>query len=258
MGEYWNTKAASKSRRPLTPSMRADGLTFSMDRSYGAKRRGVFDSAFEDTASRFEKIVDRQFWRYARENLFGNPPTREWCGVRVSLSSFDFAYVLSQIAGRLPRGGSVVEIGAGYGGLARILLDYDPTMWLMLVDLEPISRIQEYYLRNVGRISGISETGLVYGGIRLASKMPNRLVDAVISTKMMCELDLKEVDAYLVRIDNALRTGGIFYCVHHDECRNNFEEWNIPPNWVLEREEDFPFRSFEKERYWRERLWRRA
>lgn len=246
MGEYWNTKAAIKSRRPLTPNMRADGLTFSMDRSYGAKRRGVFDSAFEDTASRFEKIVDRQFWRYAREHPFGNPPTREWCGVQAGPSSFDFVYVLSQIADRLPRGGSVVEIGAGFGGLARILMEFDPTMSLTLVDLEPVSRIQMYYLHNVG-----------CRGVRFVRCVPDSPVDMVVSTRALCELDLKEVDAYLVGIDNALRAGGILYCVHHDECRNNFEDWSIPLGWVLERDADFPFRSFKKERYWREKLWRK-
>lgn len=247
MGEYWNTKAASKSRHHLTPNMRADGLTFSMDRSYGAFRRGIYDKAFEETARHFEEIVDRRFWPYAREHPFGNPPSREWNGVRASLSSLDHAYVLSQIADRLPRGGCVVEIGAGFGGLARILIDYDPMMRLTLVDLEPVSRIQEYYLRNVG-----------CRGVRFLDKMPSRPVDAVISTRTMCELNLKEVDAYLLGIDYALRRDGFFYCVHHDACRNDFARWSIPPGWVLEGDEDFPFRTFETERHWRERRWRKT
>lgn len=247
MGEYWARKAANKSRRTLTPKMRADGLTHSMDRSYGAKRSGVYDRSFEDTTRLFERIVERHFWTYAEEHPFGQPKRKRWRDRQASLSSLDFAYVLSRMADHLPRGGSVVEIGAGFGGLARALLAYDPTMSLTLVDLESISCMQRYYLENV-----------MCHGVRFASEIPVGPVDAVISTRMMCEIDLEEVDKYLLGIDSVLKPGGTFYCVHHDRCRNNFDQWSIPPGLVLEREGCFPFHSFETERHWRERLWRKA
>lgn len=255
MGEFWLPYAREKEGAELTPYFRRDGTTKHMDRTYGAVQRErnpgyknarhYFDGEFEHDCRTFQKMVPRRFWSLAREYSFGNPRTGKWMGMRVGLTSLDFAYMIWRLHPWLKKAETVLEIGGGFGGLARTLLDHKPSLRMTLVDLAPMLRIQEYFLRNTGRCTNVTlAKNEVPDGTRF---------DVVVAARMMCELDLNEVGRHLGAIDQALNPGGIFYCVHHLECINRFRDWPLP-KWERLLDRQFPF---ERRKNWREKIWAR-
>ncbi len=141
---------------------------------------------------------------------------------------------------------SILELGAGFGGLARAILKRWPDMKIALVDLDPMLRIQEYYLRNT-----------TYRGasIRFLPAFPPESFDVIIATRMMCELDIGEVNIYLKSIDRAIDSG-VFYCIFHEKCINRYAGWRIPSWWVALVDDIFPFGNRELKQ-WREKIWLR-
>lgn len=255
MGKFWGPYARQKEGVELTPQFRQDGTTKHMDRTYGAVQREknpayknarhYFDAEFERDCRSFQKIVPQGFWMLAEEYPFGGARTGEWLDTRATLTSLDFTYMVWRLHQWLPSLGKVLEIGGGFGGLAQTMLRHNPSLEITLVDLPPMLRIQEYYLRNTGFSGHLTfAENEIPEGTRF---------DVIVAARMMCELDLCEVGRHLEAIDQALAPGGIFYCVHHLECINRFKDWPLP-RWKMLYDGQFPF---ETRKNWREKIWTR-
>ncbi|MCP4201797.1 MAG: putative sugar O-methyltransferase [bacterium] len=233
--------------------MRCDGTTGHMDRNYQAnskppRNRLHFDKQFPVDLKTFMDRVPREFWGMAEEHPFGEPRCHPVPGIgQVSLSSIEFAWSAWRLWPYLKRAKRVVEIGGGYGGMARMILSHFPRVELTIVDLAPMLAIQRYYLEN---------TGIDVGRVTFAQERVPMLTgqfDLAVATKVMCELDPDEVNNHLKDLDDVLAVGAPFYVVHHRKCINRMEDWQVPA-WGSLMEERFPF---EVVKNWWERIWQK-
>jgi len=246
MGQYWDPIEREKRSMSLTPQMRRDGLTHHMDTTYQAMRHSTspiesIDGQYEIDLQTFFRIVPMAHWSCAEEHPFGAPLTIDFDSMQVSLSTIEFAYIVWRLKRWLTRASSLLEIGGGYGGLTRILRKYSPSLDITIVDLAPMLAIQQYYLQHTAEHA-----------VWLSLSIPaDQSYDLIVATRVLCELDLSDTNDYLTEINDHLKPGGIFYCVYHERCINNHEEWIIP-QWDLVDERKFPFQIH---KHWLEKIW---
>ncbi len=130
------------------------------------------------------------------------------------------AYYVGQLAQSLPPsywdGAAVLEIGAGYGSLARLLKRFFPHIRYVMTDLPERLVLQAYYLvhsfpgATFDIIDGTSNTGQPTADFtfvptwRLAD-IPDRSIDIVVNTQSMQEMKLEQVDYYLAHVERMAR-----------------------------------------------------
>ena len=88
-----------------------------------------------------------------RNDLVGNPRLSTYDGVgAISPTTLRYAKVLTdlEVAFGDPTGADVVEIGVGYGGQARLIMERWNVRSYTLVDLGPVLRLSERYLSQLG------------------------------------------------------------------------------------------------------------
>lgn len=240
-GKFWTPHATKKIGVRLGPNMRRDGTTDHMDTAYQMTqpRREVVtvDAAW----SAFKKAVPERWWPFAKEDPYGGIQMQDG----MSVSSIEFCYHLFRIAKDLSP--NVLEIGGGYGGMARTILQFREHTAITIVDLEPMLRIQKHYLENTS----------AGGRFSFATEIPNARFGLAMNTRSMCEMDLAEVNAYLARLNEALVLYGKFYSVNHDECQNSFKDWKVPANWRLIDKRAFPL-PWKTGFTWVERTWEKT
>lgn len=245
-GKYWKPRAEEKIGIPLGPTMRKDGTTAGIDMSYQMTlpRREVV--TFKIMWAAFKKAVPEHWWSFAEEDPYG--------GVIIdkngaSLSSLEFCYSLYRIHEHLIDYTRFLEIGAGYGGMARMLLRRGVRL-VTIVDLPPMLRIQRHYLNNIASWKG---------HVSFATEIPDAQFDFAMNTRSFCEMDLSEVNAYFARLDEVLVPGGRFYSVNHDECKNKFVDWRVPRGWKLVDERIYPLPWKTGAKFaWKERTWEKG
>lgn len=245
-------KTAAVHAHGLTEMMRRNGVTKNMDPAFGALGKKSQEERFDKTLQCFIEHVPSNFALWANEDPFGGverrPHSSVPAGQEVSITSMLFSYFLWRISGMLHAGVRVLEIGGGYGGLARVLAEYEPTIKMTMVDLSISLEIQRFYLANT------SEAAFAF-----SSMVPDGPFDLAVSTKCFCELDVEIVNHYLTEIDRALRhprsyllRGGYFYCVSRDDWReNSFDSWRIPSSLEIVDRRVYPFEPNYTERLWR-------
>lgn len=240
-GKFWTPRAAKKIGIRLGPNMRKDGTTDHMDTAYQMTQPRREVVTVDDAWGAFKRVVPEEWWPYAREDPYGGVVIENG----MSVSSIEFCYHLFRIAKYLRPYVSpyVLEIGGGYGGMARTILQFTRVV-ITIVDLEPMLRIQKHYLENTSK----------GGWVGFATEIPEKRFGFAMNTRSMCEMDLAEVNSYLARLDEVLLPGAHFYSVNHDECINNFKDWRVPSRWKLIDERTFPL-PWKKGFAWVERTW---
>jgi hypothetical protein len=228
MGKYWAGKAEDRRHAPLGPSMRADGTTINMDFSYRSHfLKHTYKEDINNYWRMFKDMVPHSWWEYATEDPYGGVEIHNREGNAVSLSSMEFCYMvmrLTQITPSLPH--DVLEIGGGYGGFARTYIKALYPGKLTIVDLPPMLRIQQHYLRRTAPSSNIE----------FLDHLPDHRFQIAISARTFCELDIEEVNLYLANLNC-----DYFYCIAHIDCMNNFADWKIPDHWAMINTRMFPF-----------------
>lgn len=134
------------------------------------------------------------------------------------------------LAGR--RRSVFLEIGGGYGGLARLLRLAVPEAQLMLVDLPERLSLQAYFLSRSFPDARIvaSDDAVVVSGVGggdgpdivllppwSVADLPDGSADVVINTHSMQEMRPDQMEYYLRHIERVCR--GHFYCVNRYEKR---------------------------------------
>lgn len=120
---------------------------------------------------RYSSLLPHLPWTKYRENdAFGNPRLHEYTQLQVSLEDYWFSHTtlryiyfaldlvsfLKQTWTVPPSTFSIVEIGGGYGGQCKMVIDtlayFYPTMTVeyTIIDLDPVSRLQQKYLHRIG------------------------------------------------------------------------------------------------------------
>ncbi len=209
--------------------------------------------------SLYERIADGipgKFRPFLEESPIGNPRALEIDGVRVTQSSLEYTYMLSHLDPYLEGADVVVDVGGGYGGLARLVKLARPGARVVLLDLPETNAIQTYFLASAfpgAKVLGLSDV------VRLddidAGKLdldflilPGQLFDrlspgsfqAVVNTRSMMEMDLETVGFYIRQIQEKLREGGIFYCVNRYEKKTRLKDYPFDDRWRVSYSEPWP------------------
>jgi putative sugar O-methyltransferase len=172
-------------------------------------------------------------------------------GIPVTASSIEFAYMASRILeamGRAPEKVSALEIGGGYGGLARALGEALYLRRYLMVDFDPMLKLAEFYLEGNSFLSR-PEYWYITPDRLFGDPMVRGLLesgfDLVINTRSLGEMPEGEIKRYLTIIEQTIRPGGVFYCVNHAETRDRpprigVRDWPLSDKWAISREVPYP------------------
>lgn len=163
----------------------------------------------------------------------GSPSCVSVGGKRFNLHDLPLIYHLWQItraaADALSGRSTIVEIGAGHGGLSAKLKDLYPEARIILFDLPEVNAVQSYYLSerfpdariiNYGDIEtgGISLDDADFDFAILPGWMIEQLgdgsVDLVINLRSMMEMNSEIIEFYFRHVQRTVHSGGLFACVN--------------------------------------------
>ena len=96
--------------------------------------------------SYYPSLID-QFPKFKSNDTIGNPPILNVDGHQISSGIVNFSYVLSDILLKIGdiSNMSIVEIGSGYGGQAKIIQDYGCAKYTC-IDIQPTLSLAKKYL----------------------------------------------------------------------------------------------------------------
>lgn len=207
----------------------------------------------------YQRLSDRipaKFRKFLEESPIGGPRTHEVGGIRLTQSSLEYTYMLSHLNPYLDSVRVAVDIGGGYGGLARLIKLARPGMRLVLLDLPEANAIQTYFLANAfphANVLGLTDVValeridprsldfdfLVLPG-QLFERLPKSSFEAVINTRSMMEMDSSTVGFYLGQIQEKLPEGGVFYCVNRYAKKTRLKDYPFDQRWRVAYSEPWP------------------
>jgi putative sugar O-methyltransferase len=193
---------------------------------------------------------------FLEESPIGNPRVLEVEGLRLTQSSLEYTYMLSHLAPYLESVKVVVDVGGGYGGLARLIKLARPGIRLVLLDLPETNAIQTYFLANAfpgAALLGLSDvvamleidvSTLDFDFLVLPGQLFERIrplsFEAVINTRSMMEMDLPTVGFYIDQIQRKLAPGGFFYCVNRYEKKTRLRDYPFDERWRVAFDAPWP------------------
>jgi putative sugar O-methyltransferase len=200
--------------------------------------------------------IPKKYHPHVEESPIGNPTTIERDGRKVSGSTIEYAFMLSHIAPFLEKSRVVVEIGGGYGGLARAIKKTYRSLKYVLLDLPEANAIQTYYLKKCFPDGEHLYASDVYEKTRVnpeeqnfdflvlpgpfIEKLPADSVDLFINTRSMMEMNLETVSFYFEHMHRQLRPGGAFYCINRYEKKTRLKDYPFDENWYLSYSSPWP------------------
>ncbi len=215
-----------------------------------AEGMDLSDAAWHDVPwSRSERwlytVMIRLLWSYARrhdqvnatsldEPTLGDPLPTYTDGRLISQDVANSALEVSAMAralgGRRPH--SILEVGAGYGRTAYVLLNVFPESHYTIVDIEPALSISRWYLSSLfptDRLTFLSPDQL--------GSLPARAFDLALSISSLQEMTPAQVEAYLSFFDRVGSPGTVYLKQWHswhnaeDNVTLPFADYPIPPRW---------------------------
>ncbi|WP_028063237.1 putative sugar O-methyltransferase [Solirubrobacter soli] len=122
---------------------------------------------------------------------------------------------------------SILEIGAGYGRVAYVLLSLFPDATYTIVDIEPAQTIQRWYLSHF------------FAPERLRFLSPDQIdeivpgsIDLGVAISSLHEMTKEQVADYLQLFDRAAAGGNVYL--------KQFENWTNPVDGIVQRFDDYP------------------
>ena len=217
-----------------------------------AERVDLSDTAWHDVLwSRSERwnyaVMIRLLWHYARrqdridatslaEPTLGDPLPAYLHGRLISQdlanSVLEANAIARALSGRRPQ--SILEIGAGYGRTAYVLLNVFPESHYTVVDIEPALSISRWYLSSLfpaDRLSFLSPGELV--------SLPASAFDLALSISSLQEMLPGQVAAYLSLFDRVGSPGTVYlkqwrrWHNPEDDVTLTFAEYPVPKRWQL-------------------------
>jgi putative sugar O-methyltransferase len=193
---------------------------------------------------------------FLEESPLGNPRVLEIDGVGVTQSSLEYTYMLSHLEPYLDGVRVMVDVGGGYGGLARLLKLSRPGLRVVLLDLPEVNAIQTYFLTRSfpdAKVLGLSDVVdsnpidpaqidfdfLILPGQLLERLRPHSF-EAVANTRSMMEMDPSTVEFYLRQIQEKLAPGGFFYCLNRYEKKTRLKDYPFDDKWRVALSEPWP------------------
>ncbi|GMR24380.1 MAG: hypothetical protein BMS9Abin37_2917 [Acidobacteriota bacterium] len=229
----------------------------------GLDNANVPEEALERVHAKWRSIYERLsglipecFRPYLEESPVGNPRGVEIDGIQVTQSSLEYTYMLTHLDGYLDGVEVVVDIGGGYGGLARLIKLSRPEVRVVLVDLPEVNAIQTYFLScafpdesvlgltDVETLEAIDarEVGadfLILPGPLMEKLRPSSF-ELVINTRSMMEMDLATVSFYLGQVQSKLPENGVFYTVNRYEKKTRLKDYPFDDRWFVSYSRPWP------------------
>ncbi len=210
-------------------------------------------------------LAVRLLWEYARthdkvgvlampEPELGAPLPVYWRGRLISQdlanTALEAATIVSALAGQTPK--SIVEVGAGYGRNAYVLLSLFPNASYTIVDIEPAISLSHWYLTQL-----FDQERLQFLTPDQVEHMPSRSRDLGLSVSSLQEMTLQQVEGYLQLFDRVV-AGGIVYLKQWRHWHNpvdrvtlDFGKYPIPNRWQLLYTGTAPVQTGFQEKVWR-------
>ena len=200
---------------------------------------------------RLGAIVPKEILFSISESYAGNNLCVNYRGLRLSLRSLFYAVIVENIVNhtRFETSRPVIfEIGAGYGGLSRILKSYIPNSCHILLDLPETLTYASYFIaynypdKKVAYLSDIMDRLDDFDGVMqeydfvlippwVSHYLPDQSIDMVIDTSSLAEMSKVYTQYYLGHIDRTLKVKGYFYSMNkrhkREEDKCAFYEWQF-------------------------------
>ncbi len=266
--EYWNDLLESGRQGyggkgdfiaddELWASFRSNVITKGLDNA------NVPEEALERVQAKWRNIhreltsvVPERLQHYFEETPVGRPRSVKHDGIPMTQSSLEYTFMLSHLEPYVEDADVVVDIGGGYGGLARLLKKRFPELRLVLLDLPEVNAIQTYFLstcfpearvltlRDVHERESIDPRALGADFLVLPGQLIERLARGsfglVINTRSMMEMDLPTVSDYIGHIQDKLRPGGSLYCVNRYEKKTRLKAYPFDEKWFVSHSAPWP------------------
>lgn len=232
-----------------------------LKRALYARRHDYF-SAFNWIQSLLYNFLTLASWEYTRgmvseaallalrEPEDGNPAAvHDQSGALISQDLANSILEVSTMGGDLAPGSVVLELGAGYGRDAYVLLATRPGIKYVIIDIPPALWVAETYLRRQfpdRRIFGYREfanfgdierefrdSDIAFFLSTQIASLPDGLADLAVNISSLHEMRLEQIAFYFSQFDRLLKVGGLFY----------FKQWKrgaVPFENVIIREGDYP------------------
>ena len=208
------------------------------------KNRGCFErnsKIDERGLGRLYIFATRLLWQYAKSvdslkltNLAepeqGNPVPVCYRGRLISqdlANSAIEAQSIHRLVGTPP--GEILEIGAGYGRTAYVLLNLFPEAAYTIIDIEPALTISKWYLSQIFPNRAIE---FLTPKQALSERIRAGGFDLAISISSLQEMTAQQLNEYLVFIDQAVGAGAVYL--------KQREAWTNPVDGVTLRVSDYP------------------
>jgi putative sugar O-methyltransferase len=211
---------------------------------------------WRDIYERLSPRIPERLRPFLEESPLGNPQVLEIDGARVSQSSLEYSYMLSHLDPHLDSIRVLIDIGGGYGGLARLIKLSRPSVRFVLLDLPEVNAIQTYFLTRSfpeAKVLGLSDVldagsidpeRLDFDFLVIPGQLFERLrplsFEAVINTRSMMEMDPSTVAYYFRQIQEKLAPGGFFYCVNRYAKKTRLKDYPFDERWRVILSEPWP------------------
>ena len=157
-------------------------------------------------------------------------------------SALEAAAISRALGGKAPE--TILEIGAGYGRLAFVLLSVFPGATYTIVDIEPALSISRWYLSTL------------FGAERLRFLSPDQAdalepgsIDLGLAISSLHEMTPEQVAVYLALLDR-VAAGGTVYLKQWEQWTNpadgvtmRFDNYPVPARWELRFREPAPVQT---------------
>lgn len=199
---------------------------------------GIYDS-FPKHTTEFLHIIEELCFPWGLPSFLmpfisapvkGNPKTLRFYNCKTTLADIEYVYMAHQLANQFRHDSrTIVEIGAGYGGLCDKLTRITTKISkYTLIDFSPHVKLQQYFLEERKELEYCS-----------VNTFPQEPFDLVINTRSMMEMDLNEIGFYIEQIQKWLKPGGLFYLITKDKV-TKVADYPFDKKWVTSRSCMFP------------------
>lgn len=210
-------------------------------------------------------VATRLLWEYAHQHdrlrvlalpepELGSPLPVRWRGRLISQdlanSALEVEAMLRPLGGRAPT--SILEVGAGYGRTAYVLLSRFPEARYTIVDIEPALTIARWYLT-----SQFDPQRLRFLRPDDVGEVDDGSVSLALSISSLQEMRPDQVESYLSLLDR-VASGGVVYLKqwrrwHNpvDDLTMTFSQWRAPAGWTPAYRERCPVQTaFDQAAWW--------
>jgi len=205
---------------------------------------------------RLAKVINKELLSSVTETSTGGASFIQYRKQKLSSKLLFHTLIVNDIINNLTfdkkQRNSIVDVGAGYGGLDRLLSYYIPNSCFILIDLPETLLLTSYYIKDnfpnkkiallddiIARLDQFEHLVMEYDFIIIPPSIfeliPENSIDLVINTASMGFMENKYVEYYLKHIYRTLKHLGHFYSLnkeYNDVLGKGYYEWDFKGSYL--------------------------